>query len=143
MTIQSAIAAELPFLRAEANAMMQDTFTPYASTRVKVDGLNQDVWAQAGDPTPGKVPNRVSGADASNARTVTVGGVERVVVEQGLHLPWDQSPAVGLVYVCTALGPTSPPVMLGKAYRVVETHPTSAMTAWRLDVVVEEGFEVP
>lgn len=135
MTIQSAVESELPFLRAEAEAMMLDTFTAYTYTWTKdADGLDVQDWVAQGT-TPGKVPNKRAAGDASNARTATVGGVERVVIETGLHLPWSESPKVGMEYELTALGPTTHPSMLGKRYHVVETHPASAMTAWRLDVV--------
>lgn len=120
--------------RAAAESLMLDTFTAYASTWTTVDGLQEQTWTAQGT-TPGKIPNKQAGGDASNARTVTVGNVERVVIEGGLHLPWSASPAVGQEYVLTTLGPTTHPSMLNKRYRVVETHPTSAMTAWRLDVV--------
>lgn len=113
---------------------MQDTFTAYTYTWTTVDGLDEQTWVEQGE-TPGKIPNKVaSGSDASNARTVSVGGVERTVIEGGLHLPWDAEPQVGMEYVLTELGPTTHPSMLNKRYRVVETHPTSRMTAWRLDV---------
>lgn len=120
--------------RAFAEQQFSDTFTAYASTWTTVDGLQEQTWTAQGT-TPGKIPNKRAGGDASNARTVTVGNVERIVIEAGLHLPWSATPAVGQEYVLTTLGPTTHPSMLNKRYRVVETHPTSAMTAWRLDVV--------
>lgn len=130
MSIESAILAG----RAAAAATYGDTFTPYTYTWTTVDGLDVQTWV-AGDTTLGKIPNNVSTGAASNARTVTIGGIERVVIEGGLHLPWSASPVVGMEYVLTTLGPTTHPSMLNKRYHVVETHPTSAMTAWRLDVV--------
>lgn len=120
--------------RTYAAASFKDTFTAYASERTKVDGLNKTEWVMQGE-TLGKIPNKVSGSDASNARTETIGSVERTVIEGGLHLPWDAEPRVGMEYVLSELGPTTHPSMLNKRYRVIETHPTSRMTAWRLDVV--------
>lgn len=126
--------ARLGAMRARAESMFTDTFTAYAYEWTEVDGLQEQVWVSQGT-TPGKIPNKVSGADASNARTVSVGGVERLVIAGGLHLPWSASPVVDQEYVLTTLGPNTHPSMLNKRYRVVETHATSAMTAWRLDVV--------
>ena len=134
MTIQSAIAAELPFLRAEANAMMQDTFTAYAYEWTKVDGLDEQTWVEK-YTTPGKVAGRSRDSD-TNTRTVTVGGVERPVVEGGLHIPLSAAlPAVGWEFQCTAVGASSDPSLLGRRWRVVDVPAKSQATARRLDVV--------
>lgn len=122
--------------RDAAAQQMWDTFTAFSYEWWEEDDLSEQIWVERGDAL-GKVPNKRAGGDASSARTVNVGGVERIVVEGGLHLAWDASPSptVGMEYVLTKLGPTTHPSMLNKRYKVVETHPTSAMTAWRLDVV--------
>lgn len=120
-------------LRPFAAASFRDTFAAYVKEWTTVDGLDEEDWVLLGD-TPGKIPNKVSGGDASNARTENVGGVERTVIEGGLHLPWEAEPQVGMEYLLVELGPTTHPSMLNRRYRVIETHPTSRMTAWRLDV---------
>lgn len=116
---------------------MADEFTAYAldgSTTTDADGYEVPGYGEV-DLTIGRIPNRRTGGDATNARTVTVGGVEHVVIEGGLHVPWSDSPEVGWEYVLTWAGPRTHPSLLGKRFKVVETHPTSDMTAWRLDVV--------
>lgn len=116
---------------------MLDEFTAYAldgSTTTDGDGYSVPGYGEV-DVTLGKIPNKRLGGDATNASTVTVGGVERVVIKGGLHVPWADSPEVGWEYVLTWPGPTTHTSMLGKRFQVVETHPASGMTAWRLDVV--------
>lgn len=125
--------------RAMANATFTDTFIAFTYETVKIDGLDETVWVE-GEETFGKVPNRRSGGDATNLRKVTIGGVEHDVIDGGLHLPLAADPQIGAVYLCTALGPTSPPALLGRAFKVIEAPVTSTMTAWRLNV---EEVEAP
>lgn len=113
---------------------MLDDFTAYAYTTAKVDGLDEQTWVEQ-DVTRGKVSGRSRDSD-TNTRTVTIGGVERVVAEGGLHLPLDaELPAIGWEYVCTAVGPSSDPSLLGRRWRVVDVPAKSYATARRLDVV--------
>ena len=66
---------------------------------------------------------------------MTVGGVERPVVEGGLHLPLDaELPAIGWHDICTAVGPSSDPALLGRRWEVVDVPAKSYATARRLDV---------
>lgn len=135
MTIQSSISAELPFLRAEAESLMLDDFTAYAFTTAKVDGLDEQTWVEQ-DVTRGKVAGRSRQGGDTNTRTVTVGGQQRLVVEGGLHIPLDaELPAIGWEYVCTAVGPSTDPALLGRRWRVVDVPAKSYATARRLDVV--------
>lgn len=138
MTLQSAIEAELPFLRAEAEATFLDDFTAFSLAWTTVDGLKEQGWVQQ-DVTRGKVQSRIGGLGAAGdtrTRTIEVGGVERRVVEGGLHIPLDAAfPAIGWEYVCTAVGPLSDPALLGRRWRVVDVPAKSYATARRLDVV--------
>lgn len=113
---------------------MLDTFTAYAYTWTTVDGMEEQAWVAQGS-TRGKVAGRSRQGD-TNMRTETVGGVERPVVEGGLHIPLDAlMPAVGWEYVCDAVGPASDPSLLGRRWRVVDVPAKSFATARRLDVV--------
>jgi len=113
---------------------MADTFTAYKPTTAKVDGLDTDTWLEQ-YATPGKVSGRSREGD-TNTRTVTIGGVERPVVEGGLHIPLAAPlPAIGWEFACTATGPASDPSLVGRRWRVVDVPAKSYATARRLDVV--------
>ena len=128
------IAAALPGLRAEAEARMADTFEAFAATTGKVDGLDTRTWGSQGT-TPGRLAGRTRGSDP-HTRTVTIGDVEVPVLESGLHLPLSAPlPAIGWEYVCTDVGPSSDPSLLGRRWRVVSVPAQSNATARRLDVV--------
>lgn len=134
MTLNDAISEELPYLRAEAEATMVDTFAAYSFTTAKVDGFEQNQWTLQ-TTTVGKLSGRSQQGD-TNTRTVTVGGVERPVVDGGLHIPLSADlPSIGWEYVCTATGPLSDPALLGRRWRVVDVPAKSHATARRLDVV--------
>lgn len=138
--LQEAIAQELGFLRAEAEGRMTDTFTAYAYTSAKVDGLDTETWVAQYD-TPGRVASRSREGD-TNTRTVTIGDVERPVVEGGLHIPLSAAfPAIGWEFACSAVGPTSDPALVGRRWRVVDVPAKSAATARRLDVVEIDPVE--
>lgn len=131
MSAGSAVAAG----RMAAEATFLDTFTAYAFTTSVVDGLDVQGWASQGS-TPGKVAGPSSQARDTNARTVPIGGVERVVVEGGLHIPLSATrPAIGWEYLCTAVGSASDPALLNSRWRVVDVPAKSYATARRLDVV--------
>lgn len=132
--LADAIRAALPELRAQADSLMLDTFTAYAFETIEVDGLDEQAWVEQ-YTTPGKVSGRSRDSD-TNTRTVTVGGVERPVVDGGLHIPLDAPlPAIGWEYVCGAVGPASDPALVGRRWRVVDVPVKSFATARRLDVV--------
>lgn len=134
MSLQEAIAAELPFLQSQAQSRMTDTFAAYSYEWTKVDGLDEQVWVEQYD-TPGRIAGRSRDGD-TNTRTVDVGGVERPVVEGGLHIPLSAAlPAVGWEMVCVAVGPSSDPSLLGRRWRVIDVPAKSHATARRLDVV--------
>lgn len=124
----------MPEFRAQAESLMQDTFTAYSYEWRKVDGIEEKVWAPQG-ATPGKIAGRSREGD-TNTRTVTIGGVERPVVEGGLHIPIGAPvPDIGWEYELTTLGPNSDPALLGRRWRVVDVPAKSYATARRLDVV--------
>lgn len=113
---------------------MADTFTAYAYEWTTVDGLDEQTWTPQYD-TAGKVSGRSMQGD-TNTRTVTIGDVERPVVEGGLHIPLTATlPAIGWEFECIAVGPASDPALLGRRWRVVDVPTKSFATARRLDVV--------
>lgn len=136
MTLNSAIEAELPNLRAEAVATFTDTFAAYSpgGSTTDADGFEVPGWTDEGS-TVGKVSGRSRESD-TDTRMVTVGGVERPVVSGGLHIPLTASvPAIGWEYVMTAAGPVTDPALVGRRWRVVDVPAKSYATARRLDVV--------
>lgn len=121
-------------LRQIAEVDFADTFTAYSFEWEKVDGLDEQTWVHQGD-TSGKIAGRSRDGD-TNTRTVNVGGLERPVVEGGLHIPLGAPlPAIGWEYVCTATGPASDPALLRRRWRVIDVPAKSYATARRLDVV--------
>lgn len=118
---------------------MLDTFTAYAHTETTdADGMTVRAWVQQ-YVTPGKVSGRSRQGD-TNTRTVTVGGVERLVIEGGIHVPLDAAvPEVGWQLLCTAVGGSSDPALVGRRWQVVDVPAKSYATARRLDVVEMEA----
>lgn len=122
-------------MRARADGMFLDTFTAYAFETITIDELQVQDWVGQG-ATSGKIAGPSAQAGDTNTRTVTVGGVERPVVEGGLHIPLSAPlPAIGWEYVCTAVGDASDPALLNRRWRVVDVPAKSYATARRLDVV--------
>lgn len=120
--------------RRAAEALMVDTFTAFSLEWETVDGLDEQVWVEQYD-TAGRVAGRSRDSD-TNTRAVTIGDVERPVLEGGLHIPLSAVlPAIGWVYICTAVGAVSDPSLLGRRWRVVDVPAKSQATARRLDVV--------
>lgn len=132
MTLQAAINAELPFLRAEAEARMLDTWTIGADVGWTYDdGAGEDV--QTVTPlftTAGrlKASNNVVLASEAGGRTVTE-------TRRELHIPVasDAVPA-GAVAQCTAVHETSDPTMLNIIVRLDGPAPGAQTTARRLQV---------
>jgi hypothetical protein len=94
VTLNSAIEAELPYLRTEAEAMYRDTFTVYSPTddfEVDSDGFEERFYRAEGT-TVGKIAGPSAQSRDTNARTVTVGGMELLVVGGGLHIPVSAPP---------------------------------------------------
>lgn len=130
-------------MRARANGLMADTFTPYSpttDTQTDADGYKIPIYALE-VPTQGKInPPSMQSRD-TNAREVVIGGVSRPVVEGGLHIPITaEPPAVGEYgfgweYVLSTLGPLTDPSLLNSRWLVVDAPAKSYATARRLDVV--------
>lgn len=127
--------------RSAAARMMQDTAQVSRRSGVTKDpttGLKQPAYTPVYE-TPCKV-SAATGRDMA-VRTVEVGGVERAVIEGGLHIPIpdEGSEAVqvhnGDRFTITAVGPMSDPGLLGRVFEVVEYGGKSWATARRLNVV--------
>lgn len=116
---------------------MQDEFTAYGVPAWgKVDGLDEET-RPVEYTTRGKVQG-LGGLRGNDPQTrmETVGGVERPVMNGGIHIPLSAPPpAVGWQFKVTAIGPQSDPALLGRVYQVVESPAKSYATARRLDVV--------
>lgn len=133
MTLQSAIEAELPFLRAEAEARMVDTFDIKVSLGINYDpeaGENvetfDDLFTTLG---------RVKSGSGLTARTSEAGGRTVVAVTRELHIPVEsEAVPVGAVAICTAVHATSDPSLLGARLRLAGPAPGSQTTARRLEV---------
>jgi hypothetical protein len=121
---------------------MTDEFTAYAPATPTTNAEGFEVAAYASQGTVmGKVAGPSTQARDTNARTVTIGGVERPVVSGGLHIPVDADVPVageygdGWEYVLTTLGPFTDPSLLDSRWLVVDVPAKSFATARRLDVV--------
>lgn len=127
--------------RRAAEREMADTFTAYVPGDLTkdADGMETQSYETAGS-TLGKLQGRSRDSD-SNTRTINIGGVDRDLIEGGLHLPVDApAPAVGDIgtgweYVLTSPGPATPADLLNSRWLVVDAPAKSYMTARRLDVV--------
>lgn len=133
MTLNAAIEAALPLLRAEAEARMLDTFDialPLGPQYNPATGNTEEAF-DALFTTRG----RVKAGGGLTARESEAGGRTVVTVVRELHIPVD-SPAVpvGAVAVCTAVHATSDPTLLGAALRLAGPSPGSQTTARRLEV---------
>lgn len=133
MTLNAAVEAELPFLRAEAEARMLDTFDIKQDLGMAYNpatGNDEQTYALL-FTTVGRV--RVGGGLA--ARESEAGGRTVVSVTRQLHIPVS-SPVVpvGAVAFCTAVHATSDPTLLGAGLRLDGPAPGSQTTARRLEV---------
>ena len=134
MTLMGAIEGRLPFLRAEAEARMLDTFEirTYGEGYHYDPVLEQDVRDyEVLFTTLGRV--KVEGGLA--VRDAEVGARTSAAVVRSLHIPVD-SPAIppGAEAVCTAVHATSDPTLLGAHLRIDGPAPGSQTTARRLEV---------
>lgn len=133
MILQSAIEAELPFLRREAEARMVDTWV------IGEDGG----WAY--NPETGKDEQTITNPVTVCGRLKVVGNVVReseaggrTVVEtrRELHIPvCSPDIPVNAVARCTQAHPTSDPTLLNTVVRLAGPAPGSQTTARRLEVV--------
>jgi hypothetical protein len=120
---------------------MRDTFTAYSpGGSTTVNGFEVPGYTSQGTTT-GKVAGSSMQARDTATRTVTVGGVELLVVEGGLHIPISATVPVageygtGWEYLLSTLGEDTPASLLNSRWLVVGgTTPKSHQTALRLDV---------
>lgn len=133
MTLQSAIDDALPFLRAQAEARMLDTFAityPTGATTTDASGTETPVYA-----TDFTTLGRMKTSTGLAVRDEEVGARTAAVVTRELHIPVSK-PAVraGAVAVCTAVHHTSDPTLLGARVTIAGAAPGSQTTARRLQV---------
>lgn len=150
MTLHSAIAAELPFLQAEAAAMYVDTyaaFSPGGFTR-NAAGLKVAAWTSEGTSLGKTQSGSRQGGDMAG-RTVRVGDVDVVVIGGGLHLPigafiTDGQLTIrpGWEFQCTATGSGTDPAQVGRRWHVHEVPVKAYATARRLDVYEVPGLDL-
>lgn len=144
MSLYDAIAAELPFLRQQAESLMTLTLTPQVPTGdTTVDGNGYEVPEFTPQAThKGKVQAGSRDGDDPTTRSVSIGGVQRPVFSGGLHIPIgapvpvaSEQRSQAWEYVVTAVGAADDPALLGRRYMVVGVPAKSFATARRLDVV--------
>lgn len=130
------VLTRLGGMRSRAESLMSDTFTAYAPNGdfTVVDGIETPDFDDKGSVL-GRV-RVVSRVETTPARFVTIGGVERPVVEGGLRIPVSAPvPDVGWEYQMTAPGPMTDPALAGRRWRVMGEQADSFGTARRLNVV--------
>jgi hypothetical protein len=130
-------AAELDELRADAESLMVDTIAFRRRTgrtaQNEQTGREEPVYSDL-FTSPCEVTGRTQGE--VTGRTVTVGGVERVVLEGGVNIPVDAGELkAGDEGVITAVAATTDATVLGNTYRVVGFGGRTWATKRRLDVV--------
>jgi hypothetical protein len=119
--------------RAESFMTLTLAASSPGGTTTDADGM------ETSDLSPeGTTPGKLQGSSARDAvtRSVSVGDVERPVVDEGLHIPLSAPlPKIGWQYEVTAVGPSDDPALLGRRFQVVSVPAKSFATARRLDVV--------
>lgn len=129
--------ARLAQFQADAEGAMTLTLAAYSpnSTTTDADGMKAPAFATE-TPTKGKVQGASQGSRQPYTRTVSVGGVERPIIEGGLHIPISADvPERAWEYQVTAVGDDDDPALLNRRYRVESVPAKSFATARRLDVV--------
>lgn len=126
-------------------ALTLTAFSPNG-TAPNADGYDALAFKAEGS-TVGKVQASTVAGDDPRSRSVLIGGVERPVLEAGLHIPIGAPvPAAGVQrgigweYVVTAVGPLDDPALVGMRFLVVAVPVKSKATARRLDVVDVTGL---
>ena len=125
VTLQSAIEAELPNLRAEALARMTsrvDIYRKTDDTTEDANGWQVPVW----EVVAYDVPFRLVGGDT---RKVTVGGVDFQEATARGDLPWDTADLADDDYLDITAGEWA-----GSVFRVVEAVKGDQWTARRVPV---------
>lgn len=128
-------------LREVAESTYEDTFTAYVpgEPAKDPDGMETPTYIAAGT-TVGKIQGPSRDSDV-NARTISIGGIERDLLVGGLHIPAGApAPTAGDIgtgweYELTTAGRMTPADLQGSRWLVVDSPAKSYMTARRLDVV--------
>lgn len=133
MTVYDAISAELPFLRAEAEALMTDTITirraTGATTRDPSTGSTVPTYA---DVLTSKCKVQ---ARSLQALTADAGGRTATTVRLELHLPVSAAAVqTGDVAEVTAVGALSDVQLLGRKFTIAAPVAKSFATARRYEV---------
>lgn len=134
-------ATRLPAMRARAVGLMADVFTPQQPNGVTVTNGFEVPAYTAKTTTRGKIQGPSNQVRDAATRTVTVGDMELLVVDAGLHIPVNSLVPVageygtGWEYVLTTPGPLTDPALTGSRWLVVSVPAKSYPTARRLDVV--------
>lgn len=132
------VAAILPGLRAEAEAMMVDACTIVDPALASTQGaFDPDTGTYGTTPADGVVYQgrckvKVTTVDATE---VDAAGQRRVVQRHELHLPVADSTTVKSGHVATVDTATNDPALQDRRFRVVGLHHETNATARRLEVV--------
>lgn len=138
--------------RAQAAAELEyvDTyaaFSPNGFTR-NTAGLKVAAWAAEGT-TLGKTQAGSRQGGDIGGQTITVGGVQVLLMRGGLHLPigayLDETGLLirpGWEFQCTATGTGTDPAQVGRRWHVHEVPVKAYATARRLDVYEVPGLEL-
>lgn len=131
MTLNDAIAAELPFLRAQAESRMVDTWTIGADLGYElIDGV------EVQQVTPLFTTKARLRERGNVVQETQVGERTAIETRRELHIPWNSPAApVNAVAQCTEVDATSDPTLLGTIVRLSGPAPGSQQTARRLQVV--------
>lgn len=139
MTIADGIAAELPFLRAEAEALMLDRGKALRPTGTR--SYDPEAQSETDDyddlfGTPRAVPCKVKASRSLSPRGAEAGDRSVVTIPAEVHLPAKPAYAVlrpGDVFEITKVGPmTMHPV--GRRYRITSEVDGTFLTACRYTV---------
>lgn len=135
MILQSAIAAELPFLRAEAEARMVSTAAVMRKTSLtaqnETTGLEAAVWATVYPDAPFRLGGSERGG--STSRTVTLAEGELQIAVRVGHFPADHDLLADGDLIEITSGENE-----GLVLRVIEAEWQDQATARRVPVVTEQ-----
>ena len=115
----------------DSGVMRRPTGRSAQNTDGEEEATYEDVFT-----SPCKIQGSSADSSDTSSRTVNVGGVDRPVIEGGLHIPVGK-PATehGWVFEVTSVGALSDIRLLGKRYMVDNDPVKSNATARRIDVV--------
>lgn len=133
MTLNADVQAELPYLRAEAEARMTSRANIWRTTgrTSQNEGTGEEgpEWEIVHANLPVRFPPTKGGA--ANSRTVDIGGVEFTVGVREMHLPYDTTDLADGDLAEVTVGRA-----VGSTWRILDaTPPPDQATAYRLDVL--------